>query len=76
MVAEWGMSDVIGQIAVSGGGGGGSGPFMGRSMGEGEDTWGGKVSALASAPTHKSPTHPRTRAPRSKWTSTPRWSAS
>jgi len=41
MVAEWGMSDVVGQIAVEGGGGGG--PFMGRQMGSEGDSWGVKI---------------------------------
>jgi cell division protease FtsH len=37
MVSQWGMSDKVGQIVVGGGGGGN--PFMGRSMGEQQDSW-------------------------------------
>eukprot|EP00611_Tribonema_gayanum_P022561 TRINITY_DN4549_c0_g1_i2.p1 TRINITY_DN4549_c0_g1~~TRINITY_DN4549_c0_g1_i2.p1 ORF type:complete len:568 (-),score=259.76 TRINITY_DN4549_c0_g1_i2:461-2164(-) len=42
MVGQWGMSDKVGQIVVGGGGGGN--PFMGRQMGESQDTWGPKVT--------------------------------
>ncbi|KAG5177322.1 metalloprotease [Tribonema minus] len=42
MVGQWGMSDKVGQIVVGGGGGGN--PFMGRQMGEAQDTWGPKVT--------------------------------
>ena len=47
MVSEWGMSDKIGQIAVGGGGGGG--PFMGRSMGQQEEVWGGGIQLMIEA---------------------------
>ena len=41
MVKEWGMSDVVGRIALSSGGG--ARPFMGRSMGQRQTQWGGKI---------------------------------
>mmetsp|Transcript_36724 Transcript_36724/g.88519 ORF Transcript_36724/g.88519 Transcript_36724/m.88519 type:complete len:678 (+) Transcript_36724:216-2249(+) len=41
MVKEWGMSDVVGPIALSTPQSGG--PFMGRSMGQQGTQWGGKI---------------------------------
>jgi len=41
MVKEWGMSDVVGRIALTEPQGGG--PFMGRSMGQRQTQWGGKL---------------------------------
>jgi cell division protease FtsH len=42
MVTQWGMSDKIGPLVVSGGSDGG---FMGRAMGGASDSWGPKVTA-------------------------------
>ncbi|KAL7545659.1 hypothetical protein ACHAWF_009008, partial [Thalassiosira exigua] len=47
MVKEWGMSDVVGRIALSTPQSGG--PFMGRSMGQRGTTWGSKVMSGADA---------------------------
>merc|ERR1719203_1333675 len=41
MVKEWGMSNVVGRVALSTPSEGG--PFMGRSMGQRPTQWGGKV---------------------------------
>jgi cell division protease FtsH len=41
MVKEWGMSDVVGRVALSTPQSGG--PFMGRSMGQRGTSWGGKI---------------------------------
>ncbi|GMH70403.1 hypothetical protein TrVE_jg14233 [Triparma verrucosa] len=42
MVAQWGMSDVVGNVVVEEQQQGG--PFMGRDMGGGAPSWGGKVN--------------------------------
>jgi len=42
MVKEWGMSEVVGLIALSDGQGGGR-PFMGRRMGMRQTQWGSKI---------------------------------
>ena len=47
MVKEWGMSKKVGMIALTEPSGGG--PFMGRSMGQRQTVWGGKVSSTADA---------------------------
>jgi cell division protease FtsH len=47
MVKEWGMSDVVGRIALSTPQSGG--PFMGRSMGQRGTTWGSKLMSGADA---------------------------
>jgi len=43
MVTEWGMSDKVGPIAVQEPSGGG--PFMGRSMGQQQMSWGARISS-------------------------------
>ena len=47
MVKEWGMSDVVGPIALSSPSGGG--PFMGRSMGSRGTSWGSRVMSEVDA---------------------------
>jgi cell division protease FtsH len=47
MVKEWGMSDVVGRVALSTPQSGG--PFMGRSMGQRSTQWGGKVMSNVDA---------------------------
>lgn len=47
MVKEWGMSEVVGMVALSEPSGGG--PFMGRSMGQRQTQWGGKIMSKVDA---------------------------
>jgi len=47
MVKEWGMSTKVGMIALTEPSGGG--PFMGRSMGQRQTQWGGKIQSAADA---------------------------
>ncbi|KAL7513156.1 hypothetical protein ACHAXN_010191 [Cyclotella atomus] len=47
MVKEWGMSDKVGPLALSSPSSGG--PFMGRSMGQRQTQWGGKVMSNVEA---------------------------
>ena len=47
MVKEWGMSEKVGCIALSEPQGGG--PFMGRSMGQRQTQWGGKIMSNVDA---------------------------
>merc|ERR1712232_325259 len=47
MVKEWGMSDKVGMIALSTPQSGG--PFMGRSMGQRQTQWGGKIMGTVDA---------------------------
>ncbi|KAL7473547.1 hypothetical protein ACHAXS_013982 [Conticribra weissflogii] len=47
MVKEWGMSDVVGRIALSSPQSGG--PFMGRSMGMRQTQWGSKIMSNVDA---------------------------
>merc|ERR1712154_382663 len=47
MVKEWGMSKKVGCVAVSEPSGGG--PFMGRSMGQRQTQWGGKIMSTVDA---------------------------
>jgi len=48
MVKEWGMSEVVGLIALSDGQGGGR-PFMGRRMGMRQTQWGSKIMSNVDA---------------------------
>lgn len=48
MVKEWGMSNVVGRIALSDGQGGGR-PFMGRRMGTRQTQWGSKIMSNVDA---------------------------
>jgi cell division protease FtsH len=47
MVKEWGMSKTVGMVALSSPNSGG--PFMGRSMGQRQTQWGGKIMSKVDA---------------------------
>jgi len=47
MVTQWGMSEKVGPVVIEEQQSGG--PFMGRSMGQAQTTWGGNISSAADA---------------------------